>query len=100
MRLAIAQVEKVLNRTNVSHLQLDWSYPTGAEIWTSPAVANGVIYIGSDNRKLYAFDASCRRDCQPLWFYATDGGIWSSPAVANGLVYVGSDDGKLYAFGL
>jgi len=55
-------------------------------------VANGIVYVGSADNKLYAFDASCRQACQPLWSYATGGGISSSPAAANGLVYVGSHD--------
>ena len=92
--------EKVLNKTNVSHLKLDWSYATGVWIGSSPAVANGLVYVGSADKKLYAFDAGCRSACQPLWSYATGSYIYSSPAVANGLVYVGSDDKKLYAFGL
>ena len=57
-----------------------------------------MVYIGSDDRKLYAFDATCRQACQPLWSYTTGNYIASSPAVAGGMVYVSSDDDKLYAF--
>ena len=32
-----------------------WSYKTGDLVDTSPAVANGVVYVGSWDRKLYAF---------------------------------------------
>jgi outer membrane protein assembly factor BamB len=59
-----------------------------------------MVYVGSMDGKLYAFDASCLNACQPLWSFATGDGIRSSPAIAGGMVYVGSDDGKLYAFGL
>ena len=90
--------EKVLNKTNISHLKLDWSYPTGDIIYSSPAVANGLVYVDSGDDKFYAFDAGCRSACQPLWSYPMNGRIDSSPAVANGVVYVGSNDGKLYAF--
>ena len=34
------------------------SAPTGNSIFSSPAVANGVVYVGSDDDKLYAFDLS------------------------------------------
>jgi outer membrane protein assembly factor BamB len=68
-------------------------------------VANGVVYVGSDDHNLYAFDAagniSCSgspKTCAPLWTAATGGAVLSSPAVVNGVVYVGSADGKLYAF--
>jgi outer membrane protein assembly factor BamB len=69
---------------------------------SSPAVANGVVYVGSDDGRLYAFGAGgCgAATCAPLWSYATGSAVRSSPAVANGMVYVGSDDGRLYAFGL
>jgi outer membrane protein assembly factor BamB len=72
---------------------------------SSPAVANEVVYVGSDDEKLYAFSAAgttgCSgtpKSCKPLWTGATGGQIYSSPAVANGVVYVGSYDDKLYAF--
>src|SRR5260370_33893704 len=32
-----------------------WSYTTGNAIESSPAVVNGVVYIGSFDNKLYAF---------------------------------------------
>jgi outer membrane protein assembly factor BamB len=91
--------EKIINRTNVSRSKPVWFYTTGAVIESSPAVANGLLYVGSEDGKLYAFDATCRKDCLPLWSYTTGDAIESSPAIANGLLYVGSYDGKLYAFG-
>jgi hypothetical protein len=47
--------ENVLSSSNVSALTLDWSYTTGSSINSSPAIANGVVYVGSDDGKLYAF---------------------------------------------
>ena len=32
-----------------------WSYPTGGQIYSSPAVSNGTIFIGSTDGFLYAF---------------------------------------------
>jgi len=90
--------EKVLNTTNISHLKLNWSYATSGAIESSPAVANGIVYVGSNDGKLYAFDASCHSACQPLWSYPTGDRISSSPAIANRLVYIGSEDGNFYAF--
>ena len=67
---------------------------------SSPAVANGVVFVGSFDGKLYAFDADgCGQAlCQPLWTGPTGGSIESSPTVSHGIVFIGSDDGKLYAF--
>ena len=64
-----------------------------------------MVYVGSNDGKLYAFDATgvtgCNgspKTCTPLWTGATGSYIEDSPAVANGVVYIGSDDIKLYAF--
>jgi outer membrane protein assembly factor BamB len=75
---------------------------TGAKLWSvtasdyvdsSPAVAKGVVYFGSQDGAIYAVDAT------------TGGGLWrfilngdpTSPAVANGVVYFGSNDDNIYA---
>jgi len=60
-------------------------------------VANGVVYIGSQDGKLYALDAETGT---VLWTYMTGLPIDSSPTVTNGMLYVGSWNGKVYAFGL
>ncbi len=74
-----------------------WTALTGDQIWSSPTVANGVIYVGSQDDKLYAFNATTGAQ---LWTGSTGNQIFSSPTVVNGVVYVGSEDGKLYAFHL
>ena len=38
-------------------LQL-WNYTTGARFDSSPAVVNGVVYIGSDDDNVYALNAA------------------------------------------
>ena len=79
-----------------------WSGSIGTvtTVESSPAVSGGVVYVGSDDNKLYAFDADgCDAPtCSPLWTATTGGDIESSPAVANGVVYIGSEDNKLHAF--
>jgi serine/threonine-protein kinase len=72
-----------------------WNYTTGGDMWSSPAVADGKVYIGSFDKKVYCLDATTGA---LIWNYITGGIIESSPAVANGVVYVGSDDKKVYAF--
>ncbi|HEV2254112.1 MAG TPA: PQQ-binding-like beta-propeller repeat protein [Streptosporangiaceae bacterium] len=71
-----------------------WSFTTQGQIWSSPAVANGIVYFGSDDGNVYAVDA---RSHKMLWHYPTGGKVRSSPAVVDGVVYVGSDDGNVYA---
>jgi outer membrane protein assembly factor BamB len=74
-----------------------WSYTTGYMLVSSPAVANGAVYVGSTDNNVYALNA---KTGALLWRYTTGGSVGSSPSVANGVVYVGSDDYKVYAFGL
>src|SRR5690349_20862031 len=71
-----------------------WRFQTGGPIFSSAAVDNGVVYVGSNDGKLYAVRAS---DGTKLWAFATKGAVRSSPAVAGGAVFFSSVDGKIYA---
>jgi outer membrane protein assembly factor BamB len=90
--------ETVLGVSNAGTLELKWSFNigSGSSLGTSssPAVANGVIYVGSDDGNVYALNATTHAK---LWSFTTGGQVVSSPAVANGVVYIGSVDGNLYA---
>jgi outer membrane protein assembly factor BamB len=76
-------------------------------VYSSPGVANGVVYVGSDDGNLYAFNARGTTDCSgspklclPLWQSTIGPAVDSSPTIANGMVYIASGTGTLYAFGL
>ena len=86
--------ENVLGVNNVGDLGVKWSYDTlYFSVNSSPTVANGVVYIISD--QIYALNA---RTGAKLWSYAIGSERnTSSPAVANGAVYVGSIDYNVYA---
>jgi eukaryotic-like serine/threonine-protein kinase len=71
-----------------------WSVPTGGFVIGSPAVVNGVAYIGSADGRLYAIDAE-RGTVK--WTLKTGARVASSPAVADGMVFVESYDDTLYA---
>ncbi len=90
--------ENKLTTTNVSGLKQEWKAGTGGGIDSSPAVDNGIVYVGSDDGRLHAYNVSTGTSLWAPTAGGTGGQIRSSPAVANGVVYVGSDDGKLYAF--
>jgi eukaryotic-like serine/threonine-protein kinase len=64
-----------------------WTATRGSAVDSSPAVANGVVYVGSTDGNLYAFNASTGAT---KWTATAGGVIESSPAVANEVVYVGS----------
>src|SRR5262249_2766246 len=71
-----------------------WAFRTNDYIDSSPAVANGVVYVGSDDNKIYAIDT---QSGQQKWVFATGSYVNSSPAVVDGVVYVGSVDHNVYA---
>lgn len=73
-----------------------WRHATGGDACSGSclAVANGVVYAGSADGRIYALDAATG---SKLWSYATGGAVSSSPAVANGVVYDGALDGRIYA---
>ena len=88
--------ESVISTANVSTLVQRFSAPTGAAIFfSSPAISNGVAYIGSEDHKFYAFNASSGT---LLWTAHATNVVDSSPAVAKGVVYVSDGNGTLYAF--
>ncbi|MCC9710336.1 PQQ-binding-like beta-propeller repeat protein [Streptomyces sp. MNU76] len=71
-----------------------WTYTTSDKVYSSPAVVDGTVYIGSLDKKVYALDAATGT---PRWTHTTGGVVLSSPAVVDGTVYIGSLDKKVYA---
>ena len=65
-------------------------------VWSSPSIANGRVYIGSNDNKVYCLDAETG---SLIWSYTTGAVVASSAAVVDGRVYIGSGDGKVYCFG-
>jgi eukaryotic-like serine/threonine-protein kinase len=78
-----------------SPISMRWSFQTDNIVISSPTVADGTVYVGSDDNNVYALDAETGDE---QWRFETGLSIeYSSPAVANGTVYVGSWDGNVYA---
>src|SRR5258708_23684741 len=71
-----------------------WKFKTNGKVISSPAIAGGVVYVGSTDGRVYAVDAASgmRR-----WAFPTKGPVNSSPAVFSDTVYFGSVDGNFYA---
>jgi outer membrane protein assembly factor BamB len=57
------------------------------------AAANGVVYFGCEDRRVYAVDAA---GGHVKWSYLTGGAIDSGLAVYQDRVFAGSIDGNLY----
>jgi outer membrane protein assembly factor BamB len=67
----------------------------GGDVVSTPAVANGIVYVGSVGEKMLAFDAAGVRNCsgapkvcRPLWSRTMSGDVTASPTVDRGVVYV------------
>lgn len=86
--------ENVLDPSTVGGLTEVWTFASAGGIESSPAVVNGVVYVGSDDGNVYALDASAGAE---LWSFATGGAVESSPTVVDGVLYVGSDSNKVFA---
>jgi outer membrane protein assembly factor BamB len=72
---------------------LKWKFRSNGKIFSSPAISNGIVYIGSEDHNLYAID---QKTGKQVWKYTTDGPVHSSPAVYNSMVFFGSFDGNYY----
>ena len=71
-----------------------WTFTTGGWVLTAPVVVDGMVYVGSDDGKLYALTADSG---ERLWSFATGDVVRSVPSVVDGTVYFGSNDNHLYA---
>lgn len=78
---------------------LKWKYGAlDGYTYSTPAIANGIVYVGDNSATIYAFSASDRTLKWKKELIPNSGGYVSSPAVFNGMLYFGcSGDGKIYA---
>ncbi|HEX6481466.1 MAG TPA: PQQ-binding-like beta-propeller repeat protein [Ktedonobacteraceae bacterium] len=92
--------ESVLTSANVPGLTQAWySNAMKGNVFSSPSVSGGLVYIGSLDGRLYAIDAATgntRWASDRTGSSATSNA--STPAVINGTVYICLQDHRLYAF--
>jgi outer membrane protein assembly factor BamB len=67
----------------------------GSDVNSSPALHNGVVYVGASDGQLHALALA---DGAKLGTYRLGVPIASSPVIADGTLYVGGYDGNVYAF--
>lgn len=75
-------------------LRLQWSFKTGGPVQSSPVVAGGRVFIGSDDGHVYALDLNSGAK---IWAFKTGGPVEAPPLALGGRVIAGSGDGNLYA---
>lgn len=91
----------------VSNGTVRWRTETGSVHFSSPAYADGTLYVGVAGRYnttsqitfeppfgLLALDAATGEE---RWFFETSGSVSASPAVAGSTVVLAAKDGQVYA---
>ncbi len=71
-----------------------WKFKTDKGMYTTPAVDEMMVYVGSDNGKFYGLDVKTGE--QKWVFEGFSGIIHSSPTVKGDLVYIGGADSKFF----
>jgi len=83
---------------NANTSSIIWRAPTEKQIFSSPSVYNGKVYIGEG----YHEDAQCKLYCLDaktggeIWHYQTESHVESSPYVTDDKVYFGAGDDGVF----
>jgi outer membrane protein assembly factor BamB len=85
-RVFVPSVSYSLTAFSTSGRRL-WQIPTGSYVYSSPAVADGVVCFGAYNGEFYGASAASGR---VLWRVATGGPISGAAVIVDGVAYVGS----------
>jgi len=75
-------------------LTLRWSFQTGGEIFSSPVIGSGRIFIGSTDGKVYALRL---KDGGKIWEFDAGDDIEASPLLVGKSLYIGSLSGEFFA---
>jgi eukaryotic-like serine/threonine-protein kinase len=73
-----------------------WTFATRARVESSPAIADGRVFVGSNDGRFYVLNVT---DGAKLWEFNAGAALSASPAIAKGRIVIGSQDGRLYCFG-
>ena len=73
-----------------------WTFATRARVESSPAIAGGRVYVGSNDGRFYVLSLT---NGAKLWEFDAGAPLSASPAIANGRIVIGTQDGRLYCFG-
>ena len=73
-----------------------WTFGTRARVESSPAIAGGRVFVGSNDGRFYVLNVN---DGAKIWEFDAGAPLSASPAIANGRIVIGSQDGRLYCFG-
>lgn len=71
-----------------------WTYSSEANIISTPAVADGKVFVGNQNGVMTCFTL---KEGKEVWKFITKGAIFSSPAVSKNFIVFGSGHGYVIA---
>ena len=73
-----------------------WTFATNARVESSPAIASGRVFVGSNDGRFYVLNLNTGAK---LWEFNAGAPLSASPAIGRGRIVIGSQDGRLYCFG-
>ncbi len=85
-----------LAAADVPNLALKWAFafPNGSSAFGQPAVADGRVYVGSDNGFVYALNA--QTGCV-YWSFQAQAGVRTAISIGSPAIYFGDLKGNVYA---
>ncbi|MCP5101903.1 MAG: PQQ-binding-like beta-propeller repeat protein [bacterium] len=72
-----------------------WKFYADDLIFSTPAVHDGILYVGSHDGKLYAVDVGTGR---LVWRFKLGNDVLGSALIDRDILMIGSDDGNFYTF--
>jgi hypothetical protein len=80
---------------DITESGLVWSYTLGKHVFATPAIHDGLVYVGDCEGMFHCVDA---RTGEAVWTHEASGDFWASPLVADGKIYVGTRRGQFLVF--
>src|SRR5215208_6496684 len=94
-RVVVGGRDKLVHGSTLAGKEV-WTVATRARVESSPALAGGRVFVGSNDGRFYVLGLN---DGAKLWEFNAGAPLSASPAIANGRIVIGSQDGRLYCFG-
>jgi outer membrane protein assembly factor BamB len=94
-RIVVGGRDKLVHCLSAAGRRL-WTFATRARVESSPAIASGRVFVGSNDGRFYVLNLNTGAK---LWEFNAGAPLASSPAIANGRIVIGAQDGRLYCFG-
>ncbi len=72
-----------------------WSYPLVRHCMSTPAIRDGLVFVGDSGHRLHCVDAETGK---PYWTHDVKGELWASPLVADKKVFFATRRGEFLVF--